>query len=492
MTTRRTRLPVVPSTVPKSAGLVNMLTTSKMHGGHSALLDLSQVAPMANDAVVAGLAASLADAPPPSAAVSDNAADATVGGAGGGEWPMAPGDPTSSVPVPPSRIPAAFHVHDTAGHLRFPSARPQGDGDIGLLAGALGAMLEEWRGRLDANKPSFPLGAARWGVLQMCIYDMWCTIEEARIWDIGLNEAERFAYFYSPPLAAMLGRLRTRVSQAFATTLSMSQRMQFELQRWHAQWIEQGDALKREEAMRQTLQQRLSQLQERANSLEEERTLYAARLGGGNAEKELERSFQKLQGERSQLSKELRQLHAKNTSLRTSNLSLKLSNEGLMEELARWRARLSDDPSVRAVHGGGAGSGSWMAMPPDKPRLPPPADALEGGAIEPVLTLFSSYNVRTQRTALDELQRMYEARAASSARGGRSVAAPASSAATPAARGGVEGDAGGGRGVETEGRFAALDQLASSLSESEADYLVRRISRRRGSGSDGVAAPAAA
>ena len=52
-------------------------------------------------------------------------------------------------------------------------------------------------------------------------------------------------------------------------------------------------------------------------------------------------------------------------------------------------------------------------MPPDKPRLPPPADALEGGAIEPVLTLFSSYNARTQRTALDELQRMYEARAAS-------------------------------------------------------------------------------
>ena len=61
MTTRRTRLPVVPSTVPKSAGLVDMLTTSKMHAGHSALLDLSQVAPMANDAVVAGLAASLAD-----------------------------------------------------------------------------------------------------------------------------------------------------------------------------------------------------------------------------------------------------------------------------------------------------------------------------------------------------------------------------------------------------------------------------------------------
>ena len=69
----------------------------------------------------------------------------------------------------------------------------------------------------------------------------WCTIEEARIWDIGLTETERLAHFYSPALAAVLSRLRLRLSQAFATVLSMSQRMQFELQWWHTAWLEQGE-----------------------------------------------------------------------------------------------------------------------------------------------------------------------------------------------------------------------------------------------------------
>jgi hypothetical protein len=66
-------------------------------------------------------------------------------------------------------------MRDASGRLLFPSERPQGDADIGLLAETLGAMLEEWRGRLEENKPTFPLGAARWGVLQMCIYDMCAT-----------------------------------------------------------------------------------------------------------------------------------------------------------------------------------------------------------------------------------------------------------------------------------------------------------------------------
>ena len=79
---------------------------------------------------------------------------------------------TSDVPLPPSRIPASFHVRDAAGRLIFPSERPMGDAEVGLLAETLGGMLEEWRGRLEENKPDFPLGAARWGVLQMCIYDM--------------------------------------------------------------------------------------------------------------------------------------------------------------------------------------------------------------------------------------------------------------------------------------------------------------------------------
>ena len=127
-------------------------------------------------ATAAAPAAALADAArsrsygPSDAAVAPSKSPAARKPA---EVPLAPADaPTSHVPLPPSRIPAAFHVRDVSGRLLFPSERPEGDVDVGLLAETLGGMLEEWRGRLEANKPSFPLGAARWGVLQMCIYDM--------------------------------------------------------------------------------------------------------------------------------------------------------------------------------------------------------------------------------------------------------------------------------------------------------------------------------
>ena len=93
-----------------------------------------------------------------------------IAAARGATAPAASGD--TEVPLPPSRIPAAFHVRDAAGRLLFPSERPEGDIDVGVLAETLGGMLEEWRERLEENKPSFPLGGARWGVLQMCIYDM--------------------------------------------------------------------------------------------------------------------------------------------------------------------------------------------------------------------------------------------------------------------------------------------------------------------------------
>ena len=83
---------------------------------------------------------------------------------------MDPSDEKAPLPaitsssLPPSRIPQTFHVRDDAGRLMFPSERPQGDAEVSLLADTLGSMLEEWRSRLDANKPTFPLGAARWGV----------------------------------------------------------------------------------------------------------------------------------------------------------------------------------------------------------------------------------------------------------------------------------------------------------------------------------------
>lgn len=397
--------------------------------------------------------------------------------------------------LPPSRIPPNFHVRDEVGRLVFPSERPAGDAEVGLLADTLGSMLEEWRSRLDANKPQFPLGAARWGVLQMCLYDMWCTIEEARIWDIGLTETERLAHFYSPQLAAMLGRLRVRLSQAFATTLSMSQRMQFELQRWHTQWVEQSEQLKREQASRQSLQFRVTQLQERVASLEEELTLHAARTGDAHP---LEKAFLKLQEERTQLSKELRAANARNTSLRTSSLTLRLSNEGLLDELSRWRASLGDDPTNAQP-----GKQSTTQPPPSQkqqkqqqqPSSPPkapsaaPVQGADAGAgdLQPLIQLFSSYPADAQRIALDAILRVNEALTGerfSTERRPAQGSALANSGALGLGDGPrvpVPPSAGELARDGSDGRLGALEQLASTLTDDEAQFLIQQIAQRRAS-----------
>ena len=433
----------------------------------------------------------------------DPAADATAAAAALAAPPAALAP--AGAPLPPSRIPASFHVRDEVGRLVFPSERPAGDAEVGLLADTLGGMLEEWRARLDANKPSFPLGAARWGVLQMCLYDMWCTIEEARIWDIGLTETERLAHFYSPPLAAMIGRLRVRLSQAFATTLSMSQRMQFELQRWHTQWVEQSESLKREEGTRQSLQYRVTQLLERVESLEDEITLHAARSGDPAP---LEAAYRKLQEERTRLSQQLRQANARNTSVRTSNLTLKLSNEGLLDELARWRASLGDDPadskpgpkqstleaggggaSGGGASGGGASGGGATAPPAAKGRASGSggggdgrgADGRGGGGgaeqLAPLIELFSSYPADAQRVALDAILRVHEALTgeAPPPRGPSVAGAPPSAVPVPPPP----------RAGPSE-RLGALEQLADTLSDEEATFLAERIAQRRAGAGEGA------
>ena len=305
----------------------------------------------------------------------------------------------------------------------------------------------------------------------------WCTIEEARIWDIGLTETERLAHFYSPALAAVLSRLRLRLSQAFATVLSMSQRMQFELQRWHAAWLEQGEKLKREEAQRQALQHRVSQLQERVSSLEEELTLYSAKAGGDPHP--FEKAFHRLQEEGIRRSQELRAAHAKNTSMRTETLTLRLSNEGLLEELSRWRASVGDDPNSPL------------------PAVPPPArsdsksnDAASlaveapsdtsGSASEtqPLLELFASYPPEAQRVALDAILRVHEALTGEAATlttglpdvSGEAAAAEPSADATSTVP---------PRGVDPSKRLLALEQLADTLSEEESQVLIRSVARRR-------------
>jgi hypothetical protein len=271
-------------------------------------------------------------------------------------------------------------------------------------------------------------------------------------------------HYYSPQLAAMLSRLRARHTQAFATVLSMSQRMQYELQRWHSQWVDQGNQLRQEQGARQSLQHRLAQLQERVKSLEEERTLYAARSGGDAAVK-AEALFVKLQQERTQLSQDLRDERARSTSMRSSNLSLRLSNAGLLEELSRWRSRLAEPPSTFTRVPQTAevvGSGS----PP-----PPPPE------LQPLLELFESYPTETQQVALSALLQVNEAL----------TGLPA-----PEARSHVSSFRGDRDLVSAtrDDRLGALEQLAEGLSDEESEFLFRAMERRRGNGRAGGAGAA--
>ena len=394
--------------------------------------------------------------------------------------------------LPPSRIPPNFHVRDEVGRLVFPSERPAGDAEVGLLADTLGSMLEEWRSRLDANKPQFPLGAARWGVLQMCLYDMWCTIEEARIWDIGLTETERLAHFYSPQLAAMLGRLRVRLSQAFATTLSMSQRMQFELQRWHTQWVEQSEQLKREQASRQSLQFRVTQLQERVASLEEELTLHAARTGDAHRSR---RPFSSCRRS-GRSSKELRAANARNTSLRTSSLTLRLSNEGLLDELSRWRASPGRRPHKRAArqrappsHRRRRSSRSSSSSPRRRRRRVRCTGAGRRcrrgrpAAADPALFLVSCRRAAYRPRCHPSCQRGAYRRALTERRPAQGSALANSGALglgdgprvpVPPSAGELARDG-------SDGRLGALEQLASTLTDDEAQFLIQQIAQRRAS-----------
>ena len=399
---------------------------------------------------------------------------------------------------PPSRIPAAFHMRDEAGRLIFPAQRPQGDRDVDLLNDALGAMVEEWRGRLEENKPSFPIGAARWGVLQMCMYDMWCTIEESRIWDIGLAEVERIAHVHSPQLCGIIGRIRARLAQAFATTLSMSQRLQFELQRWHSQWIEATAQLRDAEGARSGLETQVSQLRARVASLEEEVGLHAAaRKAAGGDPLPLEKRYHDLQQENQRLAQQLRATRATNASTRARELSLKLSNEGLLDELARWRARLGDGPYAAGMGGAAAAGQQRPGAPPEGARTkgggsPGRADgaaAIAEGSetsnkelddLQPLLSLFSSFPVGTQRAALDAISRVHATLALD----------PAFADAGP----GTRGHEGGGQARELErpasqgaARIAALQELALSLSEDEAKALISAVAARPGE--DGVLSP---
>ena len=129
-------------------------------------------------------------------------------------------------------------------------------------------MLLEWRNRLDNHKLSFPMNSTPWDVMQMIVYDIWCTVEETCIYDIAFVESLRMTHFYSPPLAVMLGKIRTRIAQSFGAVLAMSRRLEVEMQRLHTQWAEIGESFHKESSMRQAAQYQTEQLQAQVAMLE--------------------------------------------------------------------------------------------------------------------------------------------------------------------------------------------------------------------------------
>lgn len=164
-------------------------------------------------------------------------------------------------------MPAEFHVRED-GMLVFPARRPQGDQDVPRLEMALRGMLSSWQDRLEENKPSFPMNNSLWGLVQLIVYDMWCTIEETRIYDIAFVESLRMTHYYSPLLTRMLNLIRTRIAQSFGAVLAMSRRLEIEMQRVHTKWSEMGDALHREGSLRKANEQQIEQLQAKVALLE--------------------------------------------------------------------------------------------------------------------------------------------------------------------------------------------------------------------------------
>lgn len=249
------------------------------------------------------------------------------------------------------------------------------------LANALGGMLEQWRAKLEASKPSFPMGSSGstlWGVVQMIVYDIWSTIEESRIWDTALLETQRQVSFYSPQLAAMLGRVRARIAQSFESILSMSQRLQYELQRWHAQWVHAGESLKQESTLRHGLQLQAGQLQAKLRQLEDDGRIASALSShvaegaqgraqgaqGAHDAQGYEQTLRQLQAEVASLRKQLRAQQVQSTTLRGREVELRLTNEGLMAEVTRWQ---------RQTHQGAT------AAQTQEPQLPQSSEGRGGG-----------------------------------------------------------------------------------------------------------------
>ena len=143
--------------------------------------------------------------------------------------------------------------------------------------------------------------------------------------------------------------------------------------------------------------------------------------------------------------------------MRTSNLSLKLSNEGLLEEVARWRQRAGDDPTAplpvstlaAAVPPSQGGEESALAAQPEQGK----------SDTQPLLEMFASYPPDAQRIALDAITRVHEALTGTPASGTAITTPSTVSAELPAS-------------LDPSARLSALEQLAETLSEDESAALI--------------------
>ena len=399
----------------------------------------------------------------------------------GGRTPSRP-PPSSSaaeqaMPLPPSRVPPEFHIKSASGRLVFPTEAPTPH-EVGHLANALGLMLEEWERRLAAAKPGFPLDATLWGVLQMIVYDIWSTIEESRIWDIALLETQRQAASVSPPLAQMVGRARQRLSQLFEAVLAMSQRLQFELQRWHSQWVSAEQTFKSESRERHGLHLKHEKLLTKLATIENASAVAAAVADGaaggaaGAAGATYEKTLRRLQQESGALRAQVRTLTVHNQRLRGREVELKLAAEALEAELDQWRGKLQ-----RAA-----------------------AEA----RTQPILANFAAMAPAEQRACLDALH-AEAARSSAAADGGGGGDAPAADAPAAPAAGGADAPDGsaaapaaaGGDGAAAatvaEQRADALHSIVDQLTEAEAELLAELLATRTAQAWDpGVASRAEA
>jgi len=232
-------------------------------------------------------------------------------------------------------------------------------------------------------------------VMQMIVYDIWCTVEETRIYDIAFVESLRMTHFYSPQLAVMLGKIRTRIAQSFGAVLAMSRRLEVEMQRLHTQWGEIGESFHKESSMRQAAQYRTEQLQAQVAMLETRALANHDVPGGVVGQKE--EALVRLQSEVVALTKKLRSLRASNTTLKTAEIELRLTNEGLHSELSRWRAQFG---ATLPQQGAPASAPDHAAPPADNGTVSTPPAAMSH-----VLQAFKSMSRAEQQECLKALHK---------------------------------------------------------------------------------------